>query len=89
MPIPITLDTSQLKAGTNQLNQYVYPAVSVDAGSVTGYTGTIPMGAHFALPADLDIEHAGLTSERTGACASLSGVRRLRRRCIISHDLDR
>ena len=59
----IELDPTQLKAGTSQLDQFVFPAVSADGGSVTTYKGTIPVGAHFALPSDLDIEHAGLTPE--------------------------
>jgi hypothetical protein len=37
--------------------------VSADSDSTTSYTGTIPMGAHFALPADLDLSCAGLTPE--------------------------
>ncbi|SFV13732.1 beta strand repeat-containing protein [Bradyrhizobium arachidis] len=59
----IELDPTQLKAGTNQLDQFVFPAVAADGGSVNTYKGTIPIGAHFALPTDLDIEHAGLTPE--------------------------
>jgi hypothetical protein len=59
--LPIELDWSQLKAGVNPSDQFVFPAVSADSDSTTSYHGTIPMGAHFALPADLDISHAGLT----------------------------
>ncbi|KJC53499.1 hypothetical protein UP06_00020, partial [Bradyrhizobium sp. LTSP857] len=59
----IELDPTQLKAGTNQLDQFVFPAVSADGSSVSVYKGTIPVGAHFALPSNLDIEHAGLTPE--------------------------
>jgi hypothetical protein len=59
--LPIELDWSQLKAGVDPSAQFVLPAVSADSDSTTSYRGTIPMGAHFALPADLDIAHAGLT----------------------------
>src|SRR5262249_41679453 len=61
--LAIQLDHSQLKAGTDQSDQFVFPAVSADSDSTTSYTGTIPMGAHFALPADLDLSSAGLTPE--------------------------
>lgn len=60
--LAIELDPSQLKAGTNGSDQFVFPAVSVDSNSAS-YTGTIPMGAHFAVPADLDLAHADLTPE--------------------------
>jgi len=61
--LSIELDPAQLKAGVNQSDQFVFPAVSADTNSTTSYQGTIPMGAHFALPADLDISGAGLTPE--------------------------
>jgi len=61
--LAIELDHSQLAAGTDQSDQFVFPAVSADSDSTTSYTGTIPMGAHFALPADLDLSCAGLTPE--------------------------
>src|SRR6266849_1763768 len=48
--LPIELDITQLKAGTIQADQFVPPAVSADGGSVSAYSGTVPMGAHFALP---------------------------------------
>lgn len=48
--LPMVLSPSLLKAGTTQASQFVPPAVSADSGSVGVYTGTIPMGAHFALP---------------------------------------
>jgi hypothetical protein len=51
--VPIELDDAQLKAGTVQTDQFVPPAVSCDGDSLTTYTGTIPMGAHFALPPDV------------------------------------
>jgi hypothetical protein len=59
--LPIELDWSQLKAAVNPSDQFVFPAISADSDSTTSYHGTIPMGAHFALPADLDISQAGLT----------------------------
>ncbi|WP_342733598.1 hypothetical protein [Bradyrhizobium sp. B117] len=61
--LSIVLDEGQLKAGTSQLDQFVFPAVLADSDSVAAYKGTIPMGAHFALPANLDLDHAGLTPE--------------------------
>jgi len=48
--LPIELDKTQLKAGTVQADQFVPPAVSADGDSVSAYSGTVPMGAHFALP---------------------------------------
>jgi hypothetical protein len=59
--LPIELDWSQLKAAENPSDRFVLPAVSADSDGASAYRGTIPMGAHFALPADLDILHAGLT----------------------------
>ncbi len=53
--LPIELDVGQLKAGTVQTDQFVPPAVSCDGDSLTTYTGTIPMGARFALPPDLGL----------------------------------
>jgi hypothetical protein len=61
--LAIELSPGQLKAGTEAADQFVFPAVSVDSGSTALYTGSIPMGAHFALPADVDIAAAGLTPE--------------------------
>jgi hypothetical protein len=61
--LSIELDVSQLKAGATPSDQLVFPAVSTDSGSQLSYTGTIPMGAHFALPPSLDLSHAGLTPE--------------------------
>jgi hypothetical protein len=61
--LSIELSPQQLEAGVNQSDQFVFPAVSADTGSVGTYTGTIPMGAHFALPPSLDLADAGLTPE--------------------------
>jgi hypothetical protein len=61
--LPIELDWSQLKAGRRQPDQFVFPAVTADSDSVETYKGTIPMGARFALPPDLDLSSAGLTPE--------------------------
>jgi hypothetical protein len=61
--LAIELAPAQLEAGTTPSGQFVYPAVSADTGSVGTYSGTIPMGAHFALPANLDLADAGLTPE--------------------------
>ncbi|OKO72058.1 hypothetical protein AC629_38660 [Bradyrhizobium sp. NAS80.1] len=61
--LAIELDPSQLKAGTDGSDQFVFPAVSADSDSTSSYTGTIPMGAHFALPAGLDLSQADLTPE--------------------------
>src|SRR5262249_35400638 len=58
--LAIELDFSQLAAGTDQ---FVFPAASADSDSTTSYTGTIPMGPHLALRADLDLPCAGLTPE--------------------------
>src|SRR5258708_36128443 len=60
---PIQVPPAQRKPGTNRADDFVSPAVSVDSGSTELYTGSIPMGAHFALPADVDIAAAGLTPE--------------------------
>ncbi|WP_156175721.1 hypothetical protein [Bradyrhizobium sp. LTSP849] len=57
------LDPAQLKSGANPSEQFVFPAVSTDAGSVKSYKGSIPMGARFALPPNIDLDHAGLTPE--------------------------
>jgi hypothetical protein len=63
--LAIELDSHQLAAATGPTSagQFMYPAVTADNGSVGSYTGTIPMGAHFALPSDLDLTAAGLTPE--------------------------
>jgi len=61
--LSIELDWSQLKAGRQQSDQFVFPAVTADSDSVETYKGTIPMGARFALPPDLDLSGAGLTPE--------------------------
>jgi hypothetical protein len=61
--LAIEIAPTQLEAGTTPSDQFVYPAVSADTGSVGTYTGTIPMGAHFALPSNLDLADAGLTPE--------------------------
>jgi len=61
--LAIELSPHQLKAGTSQLDQFVFPAVSADSNSLAYYDGTIPMGAHFVLPTSVDIYHAGLTPE--------------------------
>jgi hypothetical protein len=61
--LAIELSPEQLKAGATQADQFVFPAVTADTGSTEYYTGSIPMGAHFALPADVDIAAAGLTPE--------------------------
>jgi len=61
--LAIELSPHQLKAGTSQLDQFVFPAVSADGNSLAYYDGTIPMGAHFVLPTSVDIYHAGLTPE--------------------------
>ena len=61
--LAMELAPAQLEAGTAPSGQFVYPAVSADTGSVGTYTGTIPMGAHFALPAKLDLADAGLNPE--------------------------
>ena len=61
--LPIELSPAQLKVGTDPADQFVFPAVSVDSDSTELYAGSIPMGAHFALPADVDIAAAGLTPE--------------------------
>src|SRR5258708_22725007 len=58
--LPIELSPAQLKAGTDPAHPFVFPAVSGDSCSTELYTGAIPMGAHFALPADVDIAAAGL-----------------------------
>ncbi|WP_156163388.1 hypothetical protein [Bradyrhizobium sp. LTSP857] len=59
----IELDPAQLKSGANPREQFVFPAVSTDGASVKSYKGSIPMGARFALPPDIDLDHAGLTPE--------------------------
>lgn len=59
----IELDLGQLKSGGSPRDQFVFPAVSTDNGSVKNYTGSIPMGARFALPPDVELDHAGLTPE--------------------------
>lgn len=59
----IELDLGQLKSGANPRDQFVFPAVSADSGSVKSYTGSIPMGARFALPSNIELDHAGLTPE--------------------------
>ena len=63
--LAIELDSHQLAAATGPTNagQFTFPAVTADNGSVGSYTGTIPMGAHFALPSNLDLTAAGLTPE--------------------------
>src|SRR5258708_9093627 len=61
--LPIELSPAQLKAGTEPPDQFVFPAVSVASRSTELYTGSIPMGAHLALPPNLDIAAEGPTPE--------------------------
>ena len=63
--LAIELDASQLKAATGSTNagQFTAPAVNADGNSVSAYSGSIPIGSHFALPANLDLSAAGLTPE--------------------------
>jgi hypothetical protein len=61
--LSIELAPTQLEAGAAPSDQFVFPAVSTDSGNQVSYTGTIPMGAHFALPPNLDLADAGLTPE--------------------------
>lgn len=61
--LSIELDLSQLKKGKKSTDQYVFPAVSADSHSLTAYKGTIPMGARFAIPPDVDLSAASLTPE--------------------------
>lgn len=61
--LSMDLDWSQLKEGKEPTDQYVFPAVAPDSDSLTAYKGTIPMGARFALPPDVDLSAAGLTPE--------------------------
>jgi hypothetical protein len=61
--LSMDLDWSQLKEGKESTDQYVFPAVAPDSDSLTAYKGTIPMGARFAIPHDVDLSAAGLTPE--------------------------
>jgi hypothetical protein len=61
--LPIELDRSQLKEGKKLADQYVFPAVTADADSLTSYKGSIPMGARFAIPPDVDLSATGLSPE--------------------------
>jgi hypothetical protein len=61
--LSIELDWSQLKKGKKLTDQYVFPAVTADSEGLTAYKGTIPMGARFAIPPDVDLSAASLTPE--------------------------
>jgi hypothetical protein len=61
--LPIELAPDQLAAAGGSTSQFVAPAVSADGGSASSYSGTIPMGAHFAIPSNIDLSTAGLTPE--------------------------
>jgi hypothetical protein len=61
--LSMELDWSQLKEGKESTDQYVFPAVAPDSDSLTAYKGTIPMGARFAIPPDVDLSAARLTPE--------------------------
>src|SRR5258708_39304916 len=61
--LSMELDWSQLKEGKESTDQYVFPSVAPDSDSLTAYKGTIPMGARFAMPPDVDLSAASLTPE--------------------------
>lgn len=42
---------------------YVWPATEEDYNAPTSYTGSVPMGALFAIPASVDINSLGLSSD--------------------------
>ena len=59
--IAMAIGSRQAKAA-NLGAQYVSPATVADGNAATAYSGTIPMGAHFAIPADVDLSKIGLTT---------------------------
>ena len=67
--IALGLPTSMLKASSDPTKQYVWPAASADSGGSSVYTGTIPMGALFAIPKTVDLSKAGITTPEGMALA--------------------
>ncbi|MHA7287353.1 hypothetical protein ACX80I_13830 [Arthrobacter sp. MDT3-44] len=65
--LSIGIDNDQLKHATHvengQTRNGVWPARSEDGDGTTSYTGSIPMGSMFAIPASVDIRKLGLTPD--------------------------
>lgn len=71
-PLAMVISPQQLRKGElvssastrrNMSTQKVWPATTTDGLGYNTYSGSIPMGALFALPADTDIDSLGLTTD--------------------------
>jgi hypothetical protein len=67
--IAMAIAPTQAKAGKTWYEQRVWPAQATDSGSVTVYTGTIPMGALFGIPQSTDLTKLGLLTKEGMALA--------------------
>lgn len=58
--IAMAISTTQAKAGSQASTQMVWPATTVDAFGQDLYHGSIPIGALFAIPKEIDLSKIGL-----------------------------
>ena len=66
--IAMAIGSRQAKAASLGA-QFVAPATVADGNAATAYSGTIPMGAHFAIPSNVDLSTIGLTTPEGMALA--------------------
>jgi hypothetical protein len=67
--VAMEIAPTQAKAGRIWYEQRVWPAQATDSGSVTVYSGTIPMGALFGIPQSTDLMKLGLQTKEGMALA--------------------
>jgi hypothetical protein len=67
--IAMEVAPTQAKVGKTWYAQRVWPAQATDSGSVTAYSGTIPLGAMFAIPQSTDLAKLGLSTAEGMALA--------------------
>jgi hypothetical protein len=67
--VAMEIAPTRAKAGRIWYQQRVWPAQATDSGSVTVYSGTIPMGALFGIPQSTDLTKLGLLTKEGMALA--------------------
>ena len=67
--VALELPYTMLKASSDLSQQYVWPAHSADSGGASVYSGTVPMGSLFAIPKDVDLSKAGISTPEGMALA--------------------
>ncbi|MCJ2062171.1 hypothetical protein MKK63_05575 [Methylobacterium sp. J-088] len=67
--VALELPYTMLKASSDPSQQYVWPAHSADSGGASVYSGTVPMGSLFAIPKDVDLSKAGISTPEGMALA--------------------